>query len=277
MALITLTSDLGSQDFLAGAVKGQLLKRNPNHNLVDITHSINDFNMARAAYICRNALQHFPENTIHLWLINLFDKKAQYLLFAHHHGQYICCADNDLLPITLQEKPETVVRLTLQEDQPHTLLHYSNVFADAIARLESGTPLSSIGERVDDMEYHDPLPLLQQGDYVEVKVIMIDSYENVVLNITKPIFETLRKGRDFKIVLKGNQEITEISDSYADVSPGKMLALFNASGYLEIAINKGNAAGLLGLQLYSTKNQEMPKVFSEKRLMYQTVLIQFNL
>ena len=33
MPLITLTSDIGQQDFLAGAVKGQLLLANPNFNI----------------------------------------------------------------------------------------------------------------------------------------------------------------------------------------------------------------------------------------------------
>jgi S-adenosylmethionine hydrolase len=84
MALITLTSDLGLQDFLAGSVKGQLLKINPTFQLVDITHAIRDFNLSRAAYICRNALNNFPENTYHIWLINLFDKKTDHVLFAKY-------------------------------------------------------------------------------------------------------------------------------------------------------------------------------------------------
>src|SRR5690606_37759457 len=114
---------------------------------------------------------------------------------------------------------------------------------------------------------------LQNGNYLEVKVIFIDSFENVVLNIHRSTFESIRKGRDFKIVLKANESIDTISESYADVPEGEKLAYFNASGYLEIAINQGNASGLLGLQLYSDKS---PGAGSEsRRLMYQTVIIQF--
>ena len=48
--------------------------------------------------------------------------------------------------------------------------------------------------------------------------------------------------------------IDKISESYADVNEGEKLALFNSASYLEIAINKGNAAGLFGLQGYSEKS-----------------------
>lgn len=45
----------------------------------------------------------------------------------------------------------------------------------------------------------------------------------------------------------GNYEITNISQSYLDVSEGELLALFDSEDQLEIAINKGKASSLLGL------------------------------
>ncbi len=47
--------------------------------------------------------------------------------------------------------------------------------------------------------------------------------------------------------------INVISETYANVKEGEKLALFNSAGYLEIAINKGNAAGLFGLQGFTEK------------------------
>jgi S-adenosylmethionine hydrolase len=45
--------------------------------------------------------------------------------------------------------------------------------------------------------------------------------------------------------------------------------LFNSAGYLEIAVNKGNAAGLFGLKGYSEK-------MMQSQLAYQTVRIYFE-
>ncbi len=45
MPILTLTSDIGQQDYLVGAVKGQLLQINPNFTLIDITHHLAPFNI----------------------------------------------------------------------------------------------------------------------------------------------------------------------------------------------------------------------------------------
>jgi hypothetical protein len=47
------------------------------------------------------------------------------------------------------------------------------------------------------------------------------------------------------------------------------LALFNSAGYLEIAINKGNAAGLFGLKGFSERSRQ-------SQLAYQTVRVYFQ-
>jgi S-adenosylmethionine hydrolase len=45
-----------------------------------------------------------------------------------------------------------------------------------------------------------------------------------------------------------DEEINAISTHYNDVPEGEKLCLFNTANYLEIAVNKGNAARLFGFQ-----------------------------
>jgi S-adenosylmethionine hydrolase len=97
----------------------------------------------------------------------------------------------------------------------------------------------------------------------------------VIINITKDEFEEQRRGRSFKIVFKRDEVIDKISDTYADVSESEKLALFNSAGYLEIAINKGNAAGLFGLQGY-LEQQNSQSQYLQNRLLYQTIKIYFE-
>ena len=94
-----------------------------------------------------------------------------------------------------------------------------------------------------------------------------------MVNITHEQFEEQRKGRSFRIVFKRNEMIDRISETYADVPEGEKLALFNAASYLEIAVNKGNAAGLFGLQGYLEQAQNH---YLQNRLFYQTVRIYFE-
>ncbi len=145
MSIITITSDIGEQDYLVGAIKGKLLQVNQAFQLIDIAHALPPFNYSQAAYICRNAIQHFPKHTFHMVLVSLFDTLSKQLLLAYHKGQYIICADNGLLMMILEEKPEQVIGIPLPDTIKKTALHYSVVIGKAIQQICDGVALDKIG------------------------------------------------------------------------------------------------------------------------------------
>ena len=275
MPLITLTSDIGLQDYLVGAAKGRLLQINPSFSITDITHQLPPFNYPQSAYICRNAIRNFPHFTFHIVLVNLFDHKAENLLLAFHNDQYILCADNGLLTMILEGRPEMIIALPLDKTAVRNTLYCTAVMGRAINELVLGKSLLSIG--VPDIEYLEKnhLRSLLGDKWIEGQIIFIDNFENVIVNITRAEFEEQRKGRSFRIVFKRDEVIEKISETYADVPEGEKLALFNSAGYLEIAINKGNAAGLFGLRGFSEKQQVMQVQFSNNHIFYQTVKVFF--
>jgi S-adenosylmethionine hydrolase len=275
MALITLTSDIGRQDFLTGAVKGQLLQINSQFTIVDISHELSPFNYPQAAYVCRNAIKNFPRKTLHIVLVNLFDKNADHLLFIEHKGQYIGCADNGLITMILEETPEKIVSLSLNPSAQKNTLNCAETFAKAYQKILDGTPMEECGDPNISIEVKNPLRPLLGEKFIEGQIIFIDNFENVIINITKEEFEEQRRGRSFKIVFKRDEIIEKISETYADVHESEKLALFNSANYLEIAINKGNAAGLFGLEGY-TEKVSMQTQYMQNRLLYQTVKIYFD-
>jgi S-adenosylmethionine hydrolase len=273
--LLTLTSDIGHQDFLIGAVKGQLLQTNETFNLVDISHNLSPFNYPQAAYVCRNAIKNFPAGTFHLVLVNLFDERPEHMLLAEHNGQYIGCADNGLLTMILEEIPQKVVALALDKNQQKNTIYCTSIFAKAFNELSNGKKIEETGDAGISIQVKNPLRPMLGNDYIEGQIIFIDNFENVIVNINKDEFEEQRKGRSFKIVFKRDEVIDKISETYADVNEGEKLALFNSAGYLEIAINKGNAAGLLGLQSFAEKQLQQSQ-YMNSRLFYQTVKVYFE-
>jgi S-adenosylmethionine hydrolase len=276
MPILTLTSDIGPKDFLVGAIKGQILQVNDHLNMVDITHQLTPFNYPQAAYVCRNSFKHFPEESFHLVLVNLFDSKPEHLLLARHENQFIGIADNGLLTMILEGKPDQVVALPLEKTTQKTVLYYCKVFAQAFSDLLGGVPMARLGDPKVELVEKNPLRPMLGSNWIEGQIIFIDHFENVVVNITRDDFEAQRKGRSFKIVFKRDEVIDKISETYADVPEGEKTAIFNAAGYLEIAINKGNAAGLFGLQGYADKGGSAPSQFHQSRLFYQTVKIHFE-
>ena len=145
MALITLTSDIGHRDYLVGAVKGQLTQINPDFRILDISHELSPFNYPQAAYVCRNAIRHFPPFTYHLILVNLFEKKPEQLLLAFHNDQYYLCADNGLLTMIIEGRPEMVIGLPLEKTAVKNTLYCVKVMAGAIQELVNGGSLMNIG------------------------------------------------------------------------------------------------------------------------------------
>src|ERR1043165_1931355 len=145
MPLLTLTSDIGNQDYLVGAVKAQLLQVNPDFNIVDITHNIAPFNSPQAAYVCRSALKNFPDYTYHIILVNLFETKPEQLLLAFHNNQYLICADNGLLTMILEEKPEIVVGIPLDKKADRNTIYCAITMGKIIKQLSEGVALAKIG------------------------------------------------------------------------------------------------------------------------------------
>jgi S-adenosyl-L-methionine hydrolase (adenosine-forming) len=275
MPLLTLTSDIGHQDYLVAAVKAQLLKIDPAFTIVDISHSISPFNYPQAAYICRSAFKNFPDYTYHIILVNLFEKKPEQLLLAFHNNQYFLCADNGLLNMILEEKPDMVIGVPLDKMAIKNTTHCVGVMGKVVNQLAQGEAITNIG--VPDVSYTEKNHLrpLLDNNWIEGQIIFIDNFENVIVNITHEQFEEQRKGRSFRIVFKRDEVIDRVSESYADVQPGEKLALFNSAGYLEIAINKGNAAGLFGLKGFSEKASKAEGIL-QSQLFYQTVRVYFE-
>ncbi|MDR0793452.1 MAG: SAM-dependent chlorinase/fluorinase [Chitinophagaceae bacterium] len=271
MSILTLSTDIGLNDYLAGAIKGQLLSAVPAVQVVDITHNLSTVNYPQAAYICSNAYKYFPRNTFHLIVVNLFEKPVKHFLIAYHNEQFICCPDNGILTMIAGKKPEKIVAVPVQGA---TTLDYTAQLAKVYSALQKeGAQLQDAGADIKQIEEKYPPKFTIGSDWIEGQIIFIDSFENVVVNITKEEFEEQRKGRKFKIVFMRNETIETLGNNYTHVEPGEKLAWFNSAGYLEIAVNKGNMAGLFGLQNYSDATA---KNTLQNTLFYKTVKVLFE-
>ena len=268
MAIITLTSDMGDRDFYVAAVKGAILSRLPDSRIVDISHHIAPFDIAQASFVLRNSYPSFPQGSIHIIGINPekisrkgpFDMRDEAgHLVVRHKGHTFIGADNGVFSLLFDEAPEEVFEITIQLNEDPGGFPMKNVFAPIACLLAAGTPLEEIGlPHAEIRERAVFRPVVESG-MLKGTVIYIDFYGNVITNITRELFEQVRKGRKFTLLFRSEDyEINEISSTYGDVPEGEKLALFGASGHLEIAINKGvegsggGASGLFGLKLNDT-------------------------
>ncbi len=274
MPIVTLSTDIGQADYIIGAVKGQLLTADASNTVVDITHQLSQHNYQHTAYLCNNAFKHFPQGTFHIILVNLFENLPDHLLIAEYNNQFIACPDNGILTTVCGVKPVNVVAVDVDTAHNFGVLACTQALAMALKKLSHSPGLQHAGRFVDNIKEKYPLRPTIGADWIDSQIIFIDSFENVVINVTKEEFEEHRRGRNFRIIFTRNEVIEKLSQNYASVTPGDKLAWFNSAGYLEIAINKGNMAGLFGLQGFSENS--LKQAAMHNKLLYQTVRIFFS-
>jgi S-adenosylmethionine hydrolase len=249
MAIITLTTDLGSKDFYQAALKGSILSQLPDVTIVDITHDISAFNIPQAAFILKNAFHYFPESTVHLIGIDsVFSEKTRYLALKYK-GHYFVGADNGIFSLLFEDEPTEIVELDIMQDLKYLHFPLSDIFPKAACHLANGGKLPDIGIPVSGVEERMTIQPVIEKDIIRGSVIYVDSFQNIITNITKEIFTKVQRNRKFTLFFKRNESISQLSWHYNEVPEGEKLCLFGISNHLEIAINKGNASGLLGLHI----------------------------
>ncbi len=251
MPIITLTSDWNNNDYYVAALKGRILSCCPEAIIVDITHKIQTFSIAQAAFVIKHSYKNFPDETIHILAVNSEAAIDKPHIALKSMNQYFIGCDNGIFMLFLEENPfEAVV---IQSKEKNVLSEHSfDVFAHTAAEITKGKPLNQLGTAHKNLTKQVVmLPTIDEST-INGSIAYIDSYKNAISNITEELFDKIGKKRRFEIFVQSNHyKITRINTYYSETSVGELLALFNSAGCLEIAINNGNAADLLNLSVGS--------------------------
>jgi len=258
MAIITLTSDWGLNDYYVAAVKGMIYKHFPEANIIDITHQVAPFDVGQAAYIIKNAHLSFPEGTVHIIGVNTEESINHPHAVALYNKQYFIGSDNGVFALIFESAPEKIIDLDINHDSDHFTFSGRDRFAKAAVHLAKGGLLEELGANKEGIKSKMQFEPVVDSDAIRGVITHIDTYENLITNIPVKLFKEKTKGRNFSISLR-SATITKISDSYDDVPQGDVVALFASNGMLEIAINKGKASSLLGI---TKKSRVLIEIFT---------------
>ncbi len=266
MATITLTTDFGRKDHSVAAVKGTILTEVAQTTIVDISHEISPFKITECAYILKHAYKSFPIGSIHIIGIDSEWSPENEHIIAIIEGHYFIGANNGVISLIAAENgPDEVWEINLP-DNTVSSFPVRDVFVKVACHLARGGTLEVVGkpfEKLKDLRDFEPR-ITNGGASIVGNIIYIDNYGNVVTNIHKTLFEAYRNGRNFEIIVR-TATIRSIHHSYnGDINydldkkkrngPGDLLALFNSTGHIELAIYKsdldtvGSILTLLGLK-----------------------------
>lgn len=248
-AVVTLTTDWGEKDAYIAQLKAALYTALPQVPCFDITHAVSPFNVNQTAYLLDVAWQHYPCGSVHIIGVDTEASIHNPHVVVQHQGHYFIGADNGIFTLLFPHADLQAYEIEMYQQSNKFTFPARDVFVPVAIRLLQGEPLSAIGVPYTAPNKRRAFQPVIDAKSIKTRVIYIDAYHNVVCDLREDVFKRHSRRRPFRIHLSSEFKLSSISTAYGDTKEGLPLVLFNTAGYLEVAINKGKAAGLLGLRL----------------------------
>jgi S-adenosylmethionine hydrolase len=248
--LVALLSDFGTRDHYAGTMKAVVASVCPDATLIDITHDIPPHDVLTGALELAASYRYFPAGTVFLVVVDPGVGSARRGLAAEAGDYKFVAPDNGVLSAVFRElPPKRIVELTERKYARPTVsrtFEGRDRFAPAAGWLAKGIGLTSLGRALHDYQkLAVPDPTVGDGT-ITGEVLRVDRFGNLISNIEQRTFDQFARGMAIAITVAG-RDVTRVVAAYAEAAPGEVCALFGSSDHLEIAVNAGSAAEVLGL------------------------------
>jgi len=251
--LITLTTDFGVRDGDVSVCKGVIKSIAPSAEIIDVTHLISPQNVREAAVVLSRTLRYFPENTIHMFVVDPGVGTARRGLAGRIGSQFVVGPDNGALTLVLLQAeqngwPLEFVSLTESKywrAEVSSIFHGRDIFAPVCAHLANGAPLSAFGPVFTNPVRLPIAPVTRTENGLRGEIIFTDHFGNCSSNIRA---EDLASLSNLTVKVRG-AEIGGVVKTFGERTPGELVALINHVGELEVAVVNGNAQQRLGVQV----------------------------
>ncbi len=251
-AIITLTTDFGAGSRYVAAMKGVILSINPRVEIVDLSHVVPHQDIRTGAIVLAETARWFPPETIHIAVVDPGVGSNRRIVYARIGSHHFIAPDNGLLSgLAMIEPPSKVVcinepKFWLGDVSP--TFHGRDIMAPVAAKLSLGLSPDKLGEPIDQL-IELPWPEVQQvPNRIEGEVIEVDSFGNLITNITRDMLHGVPKS-DIVVVTCEEHETQGIFATYSDQPPMTFMAHVGSTGRLELAIVDENASAMLGVRV----------------------------
>jgi S-adenosylmethionine hydrolase len=246
MTHITLLSDFGLHDASAGVVKGILLGVLPDAVITDLSHEVRPYRTDEAAYLLGSAYEAFGEGCVHVVLTDIYCDAVPRLILCQQGNQYFMSPDNGVVPMALGKQPDNAW-LCMELTKDKRFKDWVVQMAMTIRMLATTTP-DNAGLLPHTPKKIAPTAANNVDNNSNSKVIYID-------HMTATRLQAMSRNGRFVLRFMNVYTLNTLSVQYNDVIPGECLCRINKNGYVEICVNQGSAAMLLGLRVGSEHNQ----------------------
>jgi S-adenosyl-L-methionine hydrolase (adenosine-forming) len=241
-----------------GTCHGVIKRIAPEAEVIDITHGIAPTNVLQGALVLASTLPYMPEG-VHLAVVDPgvgSDRKPLALRGAD--GRLFVGPDNGLLLEAagrlggVEEAVELVEPAFRLEPVARTF-HGRDVFAPAAAHLAAGVELTALGPRLTPeslVRLQVPAPEIGTRR-LRATVLSVDRFGNVQLNLLRTHVDRvgIEDGAQIEVAVGFERYFAVAARTFAEVRPGDIVLYEDAYGNISLAVNKGNAAEMFGVEV----------------------------
>lgn len=234
--MIVLFTDFGTRDPYVGQVKARIHEHAPGLQVVDLLHEAPDFNAHAGAHLIAAFAPNFPPGTVFMCVVDPGVGTERDGVVITAGGHWFVGPDNGLVSIVAARNQDAKLwRIHWQPENASATFHGRDIFAVIAALIAKGEfPVERL----------EPLPKLHvefdAGDLP--RVIYIDHYGNAWTGQRAAVIPLGTR------IVAGGAEFRH-ADTFGAVGKGEGFWFSNSVGLIELAINRGSAAGKLGLRL----------------------------
>jgi S-adenosylmethionine hydrolase len=249
-AILTLTTDYGTSDPLVGTMKGAILSVNPAARIVDITHAVEPYDVLDGALALAQAWSYFPQSAIHVVVVDPGVGTPRRPILVRSSGHWFIAPDNGVLSLAVGalnplEAWHLLSELYFRHPVSKTF-HGRDIFGPVAAALSLRGQPSDFGPRINSIERIEfPAPQVKENA-IRGLVLRVDRFGNIMTSLTAENAPAVFSSRAFTLSISG-VELSQVVQTFGEGPTGFPVALVGSSGFLEIAVNRGNAARLLGV------------------------------
>ncbi|MCE5335393.1 MAG: SAM-dependent chlorinase/fluorinase, partial [Desulfobacteraceae bacterium] len=202
-----------------------------------------------AAFVLFTAYEYFPHGTIHLVVVDPGVGTERKPLAIRTRSHFFVGPDNGVFSLVLAREENWEARCLenprFRREPVSMTFHGRDLFAPVAAHLACGTSFDRLGPVCSPAEPPWGAPVIGKGR-IEGEVIHVDRFGNAVTNVPIKDLEEQAPAQDWTVAA-GDIVITGLKGTYGQARPQEVLGLAGSSGFVEIAVNQGSAASLLGL------------------------------
>ena len=253
MPIITLLTDYGIKDTYVAEMKGTILSILPNATLIDLSHDVGNYSIEEGAFHMARSVPYFPEGTVHVGVVDPGVGSSRKGIFIKSKGAWLVGPDNGLLAPAAErlgvEKVYEIMNRKLLPVKVSDVFDGRDTFGPTGALLAKGINPDKIGPEISEyirVPMYEP-KITQDG--VEATVIHVDGFGNIVTNITYEVLEHIGVTNDlfFEVEISRKNYKLPYVRRFSSVPEGDLLILVAGGGYMEFAVNQGNAYERLGI------------------------------